>query len=128
MTGLDGISAEVWKLECFNEVCNRAYHGDTPCMWLKGAILPFPKKGDLGSASKYRYHPDGTGGKIYIKMLLNRHRPHINSKLRNNLNGFRKGRSPVSQILSLRILADFGDFRKAFDSIHKGGGGGVWKY
>ena len=23
-------------------------------MWLKGAILPFPKKGDVGSASNYR--------------------------------------------------------------------------
>ena len=35
-TGLDGIPAEVWKLECFNdqllEVCNRAYHGDIPDM------------------------------------------------------------------------------------------------
>ena len=38
-TGLDGIPAEVWKPECFNdqllEVCNRAYRGDIPGMWLK---------------------------------------------------------------------------------------------
>ena len=51
-TGHAGIPAEVWKLECFNdqllEVCNRACHGDIPDMWLKGVILPFPKKGDLG--------------------------------------------------------------------------------
>ena len=56
-TGLDGIPVEVWKLECFIdqllEVCNRAYHRDIPDMWLKGAIVPFPKKGDLGSASNY---------------------------------------------------------------------------
>ena len=59
-------------------MCNRAYHGDIPDMWLKGVIVPFPKKGDLGSASNYRgitlmavganiiklqrYHPDGSGG------------------------------------------------------------------
>ena len=58
MTGLDGIPGEVWKLECFNdqliEVCNRACHGNIPGMWLKGAILPFTRKGGLGSASNYR--------------------------------------------------------------------------
>ena len=63
-TGLDGILAQVWKLECFNvkllKVCNRAYHGNIPDVWLKGAILPFPKKGDLGSASNHR--GDGSGG------------------------------------------------------------------
>ena len=35
-TGLDGIPAEVWELECFNdqllEVCSRASHGDIPDM------------------------------------------------------------------------------------------------
>ena len=61
-------------------MCNRANHGDIPDIWLKGAtcILPFPKKGDVGSASNYRgiilmavganiiklqrYHPDSSGG------------------------------------------------------------------
>ena len=56
-TGPEVIPAEVWKLECFNdqllEVCNRAFHGNIPDTWLKGAILPFPKKGDLSSASNY---------------------------------------------------------------------------
>ena len=32
------------------EVYNRADHGDIPDLRLKGVILPFSKKGDLGSA------------------------------------------------------------------------------
>ena len=59
-------------------MCDIAYRGDIPDMWLKEAILPFPRKGDVGSASNYRditliavganiiklqrYHPDGSGG------------------------------------------------------------------
>ena len=136
-TGLDGIPAEVWKLDCLREqlleVCNKAYYGDTPAIWLKGAILPFPKKGDLGNTANYRgitLLP--VAAKIYNRMLLNRLRPELDSKLRINQNGFRKGRSTVAQILTLRRLIEgiktknlpavltFVDFKKAFDSIHRG--------
>ena len=110
-TGLDGIPAQVWKLECFNdqllEVCNRAYHGDIPDMWLEGAILPFPRKGDLGSASNHRgITLMAVEAKIYNRMFLDRLRPHIDPKLRNNQNGFRKGRSSVAQKLTLRRLVE----------------------
>ena len=110
-TGLDSISEEVWKLECFNdqlpEVCNKAYHGDIPDMWLKGAILPFPKKGDRGSASNYRYITlMAVGTKICNRMLLDRIRPLIDLVLRNNQNSFRKGWSTVAQILTLRGLVE----------------------
>ena len=136
-TGLGGIPSEVRKLECFNdqllEVWNRAYHGDMPNMWLKRAILPFPKKGDLDSASKYKdITLMAVGAKIYNRMLLDRLRPHIDPKLRNYQNGFRKGKSAVAQIFTLRRLVEgiyfkntpviitFVDFRKALDSIHMG--------
>ena len=104
-TGLDGIPAGVWKLECFNDqlldVCNRAYHGDIPDMWQKGAVLSFPKKGDLGSTSNYRgITLMAVGAKVYNRIPLDRLRPHIDPKLRNNQNGFRKGRSTVVQILT----------------------------
>ena len=65
-------------------------------------------------------------------MILNRIKPHIDSKLRVNQNGFRTGRSTSSQVLALRRLIEgiksknltavmtFVDFRKAFDSVHRG--------
>ena len=89
-------------------MCKRAYHGDIPDMWLKGAILPFPKKGDVGSASNYRgITLMAVGANIYNRMLLDGLRHHIDPKLRNNQNGFRKGRSStVAQTLTLRTLVE----------------------
>ena len=64
-------------------------------------------------------------------MLLDRLRPHIDQNLRNNQNGFRKGRSTVAHIFTLRGLVEkiklktlpaiitFVDYRTAFDSIHR---------
>ena len=72
-----------------------------------------------------------TASKIYNKMLLFRIRPHLEPILRINQNGFRPGRSTLSQILALRRLIEgikakqltaaitFVDFKKAFDSIHR---------
>ena len=87
-------------------------------MWLKGAILPFRKKGDLGSASNY------TGitlmavrSKIYNRMFLDRLRPHIDPKLRNNQNGFRKGTPTVEQTLTLCRLAEGIKSKKKLSAI-----------
>ena len=108
-------------------------HRDIPDMWLKGASLPFPKKGDVGSASNYRSITLMTvGAKLYNRMLLDRLRPHIDPKQRNNQNLFRKGRFTVALMLTLPRLVEgikskilpaiftFVDFRKAFYSIHMG--------
>lgn len=135
--GLDGIPAEVWKTSCLNkellEVCNKTYHGDVPKIWLHGGIKPLPKKGDLGVASNYRgITLTAVAAKIYNRMLLNRLKPHIDPRLRINQNGFRTGRSTIAQVLTLRRLVEgikakkltavmtFVDFRKAFDSVHRG--------
>ena len=122
-TGLDGIPAEAWKLDCFNdqllEVCNKAYHGDIPDMWLKGAILPFPRKGDLGSTSNYRgITLLAVGAKIYNRMLLDRLRPHTDPKLRNNQNGVRKGRYTVAHIqYNTTLFIPLGQLYMASSSI-----------
>ena len=67
----------------------------------------------------------------YHKLLLNRIRPHVDPLLRNNQNGFRSGRSTLSQILALRRILEearnfnldavlvFVDFKKAFDSVDR---------
>ena len=64
-------------------------------------------------------------------MLLNRIRPEIDKVIRKNQNGFRKNRSTLGHILTIRRILEgiksqnqpatllFIDFAKAFDSIHR---------
>ena len=50
--GLDEIPPEVWKTRQFDDIllrqCNAVYSQNRIERWMKGCILPFPKKGDLG--------------------------------------------------------------------------------
>ena len=50
--GLDEIPPEVWKTRQFDDIllrqCNAVYNQNPIDRWMKGCILPFPKKGDLG--------------------------------------------------------------------------------
>ena len=100
---------------------------------MKGCILPFPKKGDLGLAKNYRgITLTSIAAKIYNALLRNRIEPEIDNILRKNQNGFRRNRSTTSQILTIRRILEgvraknlqatliFVDFTKAFDSIHRG--------
>ena len=69
--------------------------------------------------------------KVYNKLLLNRIVPALDPLLRKNQNGFRRGRSTIAQILSIRRILEemrkfnkevticFVDFRKACDSISR---------
>lgn len=136
-TGLDEIPAEVWKIGCLNDILlqisNKTYNGSAPDIWRSGGIIPLPKKGDLGLTKNYRgITLSVVAAKVYNKMLLNRIRPVLDPLLRKNQNGFREGRSTVAQILTIRRLIEgikaknlsatliFVDFKKAFDSIHRG--------
>ena len=100
---------------------------------MKGCILPFPKKGDLGLAKNYRgITLTSIATEIHNALLRNRIELKIDNILRKNQNGFRRNRSTTSQILTIhRILEGvraknlpatllFVDFTKAFDSIHRG--------
>ena len=48
--GLDEIPPEVWKTRQFDDIllrhCNAVYNQNPIDRWMKGCILPFPKKGD----------------------------------------------------------------------------------
>ena len=99
---------------------------------MKGCILPFPKKGNLGLAKNYRgITLTSIAAKIYNALQRNRIEPKIDNILRKNQNGFRRNRSTTSQILTIRRILEgvraknlqatliFVDFTKAFDSIHR---------
>ena len=115
------------------EVCNRTLNRDRAKMWVKSGIIPLPKKGDLGDTGNYRGNSlTVVAANIYNKLLLERKRSHLDPLLWINQNGFRPGGSTVAQIVNLRRLIEgvkakqlksvitFADFKKAFDSIHRG--------
>lgn len=102
-------------------------------MWSLSNIIPLPKAGDLSKPDNYR----GISltciiAKVYNCMILNRIRQAIDPHLRENQNGFQEGTTTTAQILALRRMIEevkkdnltavlcFIDFKKAFDSIHRG--------
>ena len=100
---------------------------------MKGCILHFPKKGDLGLAKNYQdITLTSIAAKIYNALLRNCIEPKIDNILRKNQNGFQRNRSTTSQILTIHKILEgvwaknlqatllFVDFTKAFDSIYRG--------
>ena len=135
-SGPDNIPAVIWKSPLFHETllkfCNETLFGNKPKAFSLSSIIPIPKKGDLSSPSNYRgITLSPIAAKIYNSMLLNRLIPYVDPILRNNQNGFRKGRSTSSQILTIRRIIEelqisreqgtiiFLDFSKAFDSVNR---------
>jgi hypothetical protein len=114
--------------------CNDALDGgDLPDQWKTSLIIPVPKKGDLTKTDSYRgIALTSIVSKTMHCMILNRMKSSLERVWRKHQNGFRPGRSTASHILSLgRILEGataknlpavmtFIDFRKAFDSVHRG--------
>ena len=91
--GQDEIHSEVWKTRQFDDIllrhCNAVYNQNQVDRWMKGCILPFAKKGDLGLAKNYRgITLTSIAAKIYNALLRNRIEPKIDNILRKNQNGF----------------------------------------
>ena len=136
--GPDGIPPEVVVNADLDEIllgfCNRLLIDNVkPSVWSLSNIIPVPKSGDLSKPDNYRgISLTCVMAKLFNRLVLNRIRDPIDPHLRSAQNGFRKGRSTVGQILALRRLIEevkrnnltavlcFVDFRKAFDSIHRG--------
>ena len=95
---------------------------------MKGCILPFPKKGDLGLANYYRgITLTSITAKLYYALLWYHIEPKIANILRKNQNGFWKiDPRPHKYWLSVESLKTFRQktyrwqcyFTKVFDSIH----------
>ena len=101
--GLDEIPSEVWKTRQFDDIllqhCNAVYNQNTIDRWMKGCILLFPKKGDLGLAKNYRVITlTSIAAKIYNALLRNCIGLKTDNILMKNQNGFRRNRSTTSQI------------------------------
>ena len=83
------ISPEVWKTSKFDDLqlwyCNAVYNQNTIERWIKGCILPFPKKGDLGIAKNYRVITlISTMAKIYNVLHVKHIEPGIENILLKN--------------------------------------------
>ena len=109
--GLDEIPPVVWKTRQFDDIllrlCNAVYNQNPIDRWMKGCILPFPKKGDLVLAKTYRgIILTSIAAKIYNALLRNRIEPKIDNILRKNQNGFRRNRSRTSQIFTIRRILE----------------------
>ena len=75
--GLDEIPPEVWKTRQFNDIlpphCNSVYNQNPIDRWMKGCILPFPKKGYLRLAKNYQSKTlTSIAAKRYNALLRNR--------------------------------------------------------
>ena len=104
--GLNKIPTESWKTGPLSNVLllvyNKALKGDVPTAWKQAAIIPLPKKGNLSLSENYRgISLTSVPAKIYNQMILSHIRPHTDTLLCTNQNGFHQGRSTVSQILTL---------------------------
>ena len=135
--GPDGIAAEALQAggeqlaHAIHKLCNKAWNeGIIPEGWNKSTLVPIPKKGDLSECSNYRtISLINHTGKVLLIVLLNRLKQQLDPSLSEEQAGFRKDRSAIHQILTLRLLAEkakrqgqkvyncFIDFQKAFDTI-----------
>ena len=82
---------------------------DIPGDWKKGILIKLPKKGDLGNCNNYRgITLLSIPGKVLnrITCTLNKLKDMVDPKLRDNQAGFRKNRSCVDQITTLRLIVE----------------------
>ena len=132
--GLEEISPEVWKTRQFNDIlfrhCNAVYNQNPIDKWVKGSILPFPKKGDLGFAKNYwGITLISIGAKIYNALLRNRIEPKIDNNLgKTKMASEKIDPRPHNYWLSVESLKTYGqktyllfvDSTKTFDIIQWG--------
>ena len=136
--GTDGIPPEVLRdpeLLCLlHPILNSVFITcQPPSEFLLNRIIALPKKGDLSQYGSYRgISLMSCAAKLFNRILLNRIREPVEKLLRTNQNGFRRHRSTLEPILTLRRLIEemsarqnvsscavFVDFAKAFDSVDR---------
>ncbi|XP_043943589.1 uncharacterized protein LOC122815288, partial [Protopterus annectens] len=137
--GPDNIPAEALKadlntsVEMLYPLFERIWAEETvPSEWKESHLIKLPKKGDLSKCDNYRgINLLSVPGKVFNRILLERIKDTTDKKLREEQAGFRKNRSCIDQIATLRIIVEqsvewnsplyinFVDFEKAFDSVDR---------
>ena len=142
--GQDGVCAEMLKAE--EQVTPRILQRilqdvwdteEIPEDWKKGVVVKLPKKGDLGNCNNWRgITLLSLTSKVFSRIILQRITSAVDTLLRQEQAGFRKGRSCIDHIFVLRQILEqshewnsplyvvFVDFEKAFDSLHRAS---LWK-
>ena len=108
-----------------------------PDDWNEATIIRIPKKGALNDCNNWRgITLLSIPCKILAKIIINRLSNVVDSRLREEQAGFRKGKGCFDQIFALRniieqctewqrkLYINFVDFEKAIDSIHRNS---LWK-
>lgn len=106
--------------------------GVAPQEWKEAQLVPIHKSKDRLQPDNYRgVTLLAAAGKVYVQVLHQRIRGHLDSQLLDAQNGFRPGRGTGDALFCARRLAElardfqrplyagFVDFRKAFDSVHR---------
>ena len=142
--GLDGVTADMLKAEeletprYLQGILEEVWESELiPKAWTTGLIIKIPKKGDLSDCNNWRgITLLSLTGKIMSRIIHRRLSNALDGKLRTEQAGFRAGRSCSDHIFTLRqileqsqefnapVYANFVDFKKAFDSIHRDS---LWK-
>ena len=138
--GVDGMTSELMKVDLettvavLHELFLRVWESErVPNDWRCGLIIRLPKKGNLMECGNWRgitLLP--MAAKVLGKVIITRIRDAVDTMLRQEQAGFRRGRRTTEQIFILRNIIEqviewnanlyvcFVDFEKAFDSIDRG--------
>jgi hypothetical protein len=78
-----------------------------PAAWKKGTIVTLPKKGDTTNCNNWRgITLLSVPSKVFSRIILNRTKDSIEMSLRKEQAGFRRHRSRVDLINTLRIILE----------------------
>ena len=104
----------------------------TPRKWRKGLIVKLPRKGNLKECKNWRgITLLSVVSKVMGRIVIDRIRTGVESKLRKEQASFRPGRGNTEQIFILRniieqsiewqssLYVNFIDFEKVFNSVHR---------
>src|SRR6218665_1883249 len=112
--GNDGVVGEMIKyggepvVREMHQICRAAFkEGGTPEEWKKSIITVLHEKGSTLECSNYRTIALMSHlGKVFISVLTERLRAQTEEHLADEQAGFRKARSTVQQILTLRVIGE----------------------